>query len=137
MGLPRSRPSVLALSLSLAVTISRRASRCIAHWNHPKYSPECPVCGDPSKTANGHFLLCSPPSRIQWCKVFLSAFVQELHHLHIALSLTEFLKTTVDYLFPGRIISVTDPSVMPCYEPRRDWLDVKFLRLLEPRVAYC
>jgi hypothetical protein len=71
------------------------------HQNDPKYSPSCPACGDPTET-NGHFLLCSAPSRLAWRKQFITSLEKELRCLQTEAPLSHFLSTVFTSLLEGQ-----------------------------------
>jgi hypothetical protein len=48
--------------------------------------------------------MCRAPSRIVWRQQFIRALDKELSHLHIATSMTTFIKTVFDCLLNGLII---------------------------------
>jgi hypothetical protein len=76
-----------------------------ANRNDSKYSRYCPACDEPYET-DEHFLLCKAPTRIAWRIKFLAALErEELLRLHTADSLIQFLKTAIDRILSGRIVS--------------------------------
>jgi hypothetical protein len=86
--------------------LTHNLSRNIAIDTFRSESPCCPACSAPLET-NGHFLLCTAPSRLQWRQKFLAALERELTRLYTSPMMIPYLKETIDRLLDGKTISCT------------------------------
>jgi hypothetical protein len=93
-----------------------------ANRNDPKYPPSCPACDEPYET-DEHFLLCKAPTRIAWRTKFLAALERELLRPHTVDSMIQFLKTALDRILSGRIVTSTGPfSIIATSQTRIGWM---------------